>query len=138
MRHICLGLMCATAIMLIGCGGGSSTPVTGNWSAMLNNSTGATVLAFSATLTQGSSTVLSVTNVNLSTPSSCFGTGATATSTLTGNAFQMTLLSESSNLNGMNQVVLQGTMANGAISGTWDLSGTGTGCMGTGSFAMSR
>jgi len=141
MRHLCLSLLCALGMMLMGCGGGGSSAntLTGNWSATLTTSDGATFLTFIATLTQGNSSVIGVSNLNVSTVSSCFATDTTASGTLgMDGALQMTLQSGSSNSNGVNQVTLQGTPSNNTISGTWNLSGTGAGCTGTGPFTMIR
>lgn len=146
MRHLRLSPVCALAIMLMACGSGSSSSnnVSGNWSTTLS-SKGASVLAFTALLTQGSSNAISVTNLTFTMATTCFTSGTTASSTLGadgtmngagGNTFQMTLQSGTSNVNGTNMLTLQGTLANGTISGTWNETGTGSGCTGTGTFSM--
>lgn len=149
MRHVCLWVLCAMGMMLIGCGGGggNSNNVGGNWSASLNDSKNSNVLAFSALLSQGSSYQISVSNLSFSVASTCFGAGTTASSTygptgpksnVAANAFQLTMLSSQSNLNGVNQVVLTGNLSGNTISGTWAMTGSGTGCSDTGSFNMFR
>jgi hypothetical protein len=145
MRYLRLSFVYALAIMLIACGSGSSSSsnVGGNWSATLT-AKGSTVLVFSALLTQGSSTQISVSNLTFTMATTCFTSGSTASSTYSAagstgvppNTFQMTVESGMSNLNGTNMLTLQGTLANGAISGTWNETGTGSGCTGTGNFSM--
>ncbi|HTZ97605.1 MAG TPA: hypothetical protein VMB18_14485 [Terriglobales bacterium] len=147
MRHVCLGVLCGLAIMLTGCGGGgnSSGNVSGNWSATLS-SKGATILTFNTVLTQGSSSSISVSNLVFTTSTNCFGSGTTASSTyqpsaengMPANAFSLTMQTSSSFVNGTNQLVLQGTVSNSSIGGTWALTGTGEGCTGSGSFTMSE
>lgn len=149
MRHVCLWVLCALGIVLIGCGSGNgnSNNVGGNWSASLTDSKDNNVLAFSALLTQGSSYQISVTNLSFTLASTCFGAGTTASSTfgstgpksgVAANAFQLTMLSSQSNQNGVNQVALTGTLSGNAISGTWAMTGSGEGCSDSGSFNMSR
>lgn len=153
MRHVCLWLLGTLAMAMIACGGGASTSnnVAGNWSATLSDSKGATFMQFSALLTQGSSYQISVTNLTFSVASSCFGKGTAASSTFgvsqsmdgtpgapSPNAFQLTMLSSQSNLNGVNQLVLQGNLSENTISGIWTGTGSGTGCADNGSFTMSR
>lgn len=141
MRHLCLSLLCALGMMLTGCGGGGgpANTLTGNWSATLTTPDGTTFLTFIVTLTQGNSSVIGVSNLNVSSVSSCFASDTTATGTLgTDGTLQMMLQSGSANSNGVNQVTLQGTPSNNTISGTWNLTGTGAGCTGTGPFTMIR
>lgn len=145
MRYLCISVWCAVATMLIACGGGSNGTLTGNWAATLTNSDGATVLTFNATLTQGSSSTITVANLVFTTSTTCFDSATTGTSTfspsgtsMVAGSFQMTLQSSMKNTNGLNQLTLQGTSSSNTISGTWNLSGTGTGCMGSGGFSMVR
>ena len=146
MRYLCLSVWCAAATMLIACGGGGSNgTLTGNWAATLTNSDGATVLTFNATLTQGSSSSITVANLVFTTPTTCFDSATTGATTFSPSGtsmvvgtLQMTLQSSTNNANGVNQLTLQGTSSSNTISGTWNLSGTGTGCMGSGDFSMIR
>ena len=143
MRYIVLSILAALTVVLSGCGGGSTTSsneLSGNWSATLTDSKGSTVLGFNVTFTQGGSTVIGVANLNFTTTSSCVAVivSPPTAAIATGGAFQMTILSGVTNLNGSNQVALQGTPASNMITGTWNLSGTGMGCTDSGSFAMFR
>jgi len=146
MRYWCLSVWCALATMLMACGGGSSSgTLTGNWAATLTNSDGETELTFNATLTQGSSSSITVANLVFTTATTCFDSGTTGTSTFSpsgtssvAGTFQMTLQSSMKNTNGMNQLTLQGTSSSNTINGTWNLSGTGSGCKGSGDFSMIR
>jgi hypothetical protein len=87
---------------------------------------------------------LSITNLNFTTTNPCFGAGTTATGgfTLSGNqngvtsgGFQMTIQSASG---ASNVLTLQGTVQNNVITGTWTLSGTTSGCSGSGAFVMNK
>ena len=154
MRHLRVSILCALAMTLIACGGGggaTSSNVAGNWSANVNDSKGAMFVQFNALLIQGSSYQIGVTNLTFSVSSTCFGAGTTASSTFgvivapdgtpgapSPDAFQLTLLSSQSNSNGVNQLVLQGTLSQNTISGKWTGTGSGDGCAGSGSFKMFR
>ncbi len=143
MKHFRIAIMLLLALALSACGGGSNnSTINGNWTATL---TGSQNLSFTAMLTSTGGTV-SVTNLSFTTSQSCFDTGAVATGafTLTGTmngvtsgAFSMTIQSGTSNTNGTNQLTLQGTLTNNSITGNWNLSGTGAGCTGSGTFTMS-
>jgi hypothetical protein len=145
MRYVCLAALCALAAMLVGCGGGNSSgnALTGNWSATLNNSSGTAALTFNATLTQGTGTI-SVTNLVFTSATNCFVSSSTASATLdtTGaNAtqpFQLTLISGTIDGSQNNQLTMDGTPGNNTITGTWELSGNGPGCMGSGAFSMTK
>lgn len=150
MRNVCLPVLCGLAMMLTACGSGSSNPINGNWSATLTNTGGATVLGFTATLSENSSSgAVSVSNLSFTTSNSCFSSGTTAIATFTSTGtvsgvttgtFQMTVQSGTSNANGTNQLTMQGTLNNTAnsniITGNWNLTGTGSGCTGSGNFTM--
>jgi len=87
---------------------------------------------------------VTITNLNFSTATPCFAAGSTATGgfTLSGNqngvtsgGFQMNIQSTGSSTN---LLTLQGTVSNNTISGTWALSGTTSGCSGSGAFTMNK
>ena len=146
MRHFILSVVCGLTVLLAACGNGSGSPINGNWSATLTNTDGSTALVFSVSLSNNNGAV-TVSNLNFTTSSSCFSSGTTGTGefTLTGTTsgvttgtFQMTLQSGTSNSNGTNQLTLQGTLNNNAITGTWNLTGTGSGCSGSGNFTMGQ
>jgi hypothetical protein len=135
------------AMMLAGCGTNSNNGmINGNWTAALMNSSsgGSPVFNFSATFTQSSGSGVTITNLNFSTATPCFAAGSTATGgfTLSGNqngvtsgGFQMNIQSTGST---NNLLTLQGTVSNNTISGTWALSGTTSGCSGSGAFTMNK
>ena len=135
------------ALVLAGCGANSNNDViNGNWTAALMNSSsgGSPVFNFTATFTQSSGSGVTITNLNFTTASPCFASGATATGgfTLSGNlngvmsgGFLMNIQSAGSS---DNLLTLQGTVSNNTISGTWSLSGTTSGCSGSGQFTMNK
>ena len=135
------------ALVLAGCGTTSnSNVINGNWTAALLNSSsgGSPIFNFTTTLTQSSGSSVSVTNLNFTTSSPCFASGSTATGgfTLSGNlngvtsgGFQMNIQSTGSS---NNLLTLIGTVSNNTISGNWTLSGTTSGCSGSGQFTMNK
>jgi hypothetical protein len=135
------------ALVLAGCGSTSnSNIINGNWTAALLNSSsgGSPIFNFTTTLTQSSGSSVSVTNLNFTTSSPCFASGSTATGgfTLSGNlngvtsgGFQMNIQSTGSS---NNLLTLQGTVSNNTISGNWSISGTTSGCSGSGQFTMNK
>jgi len=135
------------ALVLAGCGSNSNNDViNGNWTAALLNSSsgGSPIFNFTATFTQSSGSDVTITNLNFTTSSPCFASGSTATGgfTLSGNlngvtsgGFQMNIQSTGSSTN---LLTLQGTVSNNTISGTWSLSGTTSGCSGSGQFTMNK
>jgi hypothetical protein len=134
-------------LVLAGCGSNSNNDViNGNWTAALmnSNSGGSPVFDFTATFTQSSGSDVTITNLNFTTSSPCFASGSTATGgfTLSGNlngvtsgGFQMNIQSTGSS---SNLLTLQGTVSNNTISGNWTLSGTTSGCGGSGQFTMNK
>jgi hypothetical protein len=135
------------ALVLAGCGSNSNNDViNGNWTAALMNSSsgGSPVFDFTATFTQSNGSDVTITNLNFTTSSPCFASGSTATGgfTLSGNlngvtsgGFQMNIQSTGSS---SNLLTLQGTVSNNTISGNWTLSGTTSGCGGSGAFTMNK
>ena len=136
------------ALVLAGCGSNSNSSniINGNWTAALLNSSsdGSPIFNFTATFTQSSGSDVTITNLNFTTSSPCFVSGTTATGgfTLSGNlngvtsgGFQMNIQSTGSS---SNLLTLQGTVSNNTISGTWSLSGTTSGCSGSGQFTMNK
>jgi hypothetical protein len=135
------------ALMLAGCGSNSnSNIINGNWTAALLNSSsgGSPIFNFTATFNQSSGSNVSITNLNFTTATPCFASGSTATGgfTLSGNlngvtsgGFQMNIQSTGSS---NNLLTLQGTVTNNTISGNWSVSGTTSGCSGSGQFTMNK
>jgi hypothetical protein len=108
------------------------------------DSNGAPVFAFTTSLAQNSGTVVSVTNLSFTTATPCFASGGSETGSfmLSGNfngnvtgAFQLGVHSGTPS---GNTLVLQGTVKNNTISGTWTLTGVTAGCSGSGNFIMNK
>lgn len=147
MKQLGIMFLAVAALALAGCGSNSNNNINGNWTASLmsSNSSNTPVMGFNVTLNQTSGSSLSVTNLSFTSSSPCFAGGSTATGgfTLSGNfngvtsgGFQMNV--QSTPTAGSNLLTLQGTVNNNTINGTWTLTGTGSGCTGTGSFTMNK
>ncbi len=135
------------ALMLASCGDSSRPPkkIDGVWYAQLNNTDGTAAYTFSATLTQGTGSDVTVTAFGLwvSAPA-CFSssTGQTATFTATGRSggyqtgpFAMNI-STAFMTQIENVIAMTGTRnSDGTITGNWTLTGL-SGCSGSGSYSM--
>lgn len=126
-------------ILLAGCGSNHSS-INGTWTAALS---GTEQFNFTTTLTSISNNGLSVTNLTFNSQSPCFpGTSsATGAFVLSGTfngvsagGFQLTVNSSG----GGNQLEMNGTLTNNTLSGNWTLSGTSSGCTGSGTFTMNK
>ena len=119
MKHLGTAIILFMTLALLACGLSSSTnttPLNGNWEGGLLNPDNTTAFGFTAKLTQSGNTV-SVTDFSLTTPSTCFASGTTATGVfnltdmshgVTTGTFDMTIQSGPSNVNGANTLMLQG------------------------------
>jgi hypothetical protein len=134
-----LAILLGLAVLLAACGDNQSS-INGTWTAAL---TGTQQFNFSTTLTSISNNGLSVTNLSFSTQSPCFPGTSTATGAfvvsgtfngVSAGGFQLTVTSST----GANQLQMNGTVHNNTISGTWTLTGTGSGCSGSGTFTMNK
>src|ERR1700674_4208886 len=148
MKQFGIAVVMAVGLILLACGGGSSSTsntVTGNWTAALTNSDGTPALAFTTSLTQSNGTAtVTGTNLSFTTSTSCFTSGGSQTGSfvLSGNfngnitgTFQFTITSGTPPGNTL--TLQQGMVNNNTISGTWTLTGTG-GCTGAGNFTMTK
>jgi hypothetical protein len=148
MRRLGIVLLTAFALFLVGCGGENSNPgsgnINGNWTATLNDTGSSPVFTFTTSFHQGGGTEVTVSNFTFTTSSPCFVSGGTETASfmLSGNfsgnvtgSFELNIQSETPS---GNTLTLQGTVQNNAISGTWSLSGTTSGCTGNGNFTLTR
>jgi hypothetical protein len=148
MRRFGIVLLVALGLFLVGCGGQNSEPgsgnINGNWTATLNDTDSSPVFSFTTSFRQRSGTDVSVTNLTFTTSSPCFDSGGTETASflLSGNfsgvvtgSFELNIQSE--NPSG-NTLILQGTVKNNKITGTWTLSGVTSGCTGNGNFTITR
>ena len=132
-------------LTLIGCGASSKNGATinGNWTATLMDTNNNQAFAFSTSLSQMSNGSVSVTNFNFKTNSPCFVTGETETGSVSltgdfnGNVSGSFGLNVQSGSPGGNNLILSGAVKGSTITGTWTLTG-GSGCTGSGSFAMTR
>lgn len=134
-----LTIVLGLAVLLAACSSDHSS-INGTWSAALS---GTEQFDFTTTLTSTSNNGLSVTNLSFNTQSACFPGTPTATGafvvagTFNGvstGGFQLTVNSTS----GGNQLQLNGTLGNNTLSGTWTLTGTTSGCTGSGTFTMNK
>jgi hypothetical protein len=142
MRQFGIALVMAVGLVLVACGGGSSSnnTVTGNWTATL---TGTQDLTFTTSLQSNGSSVTG-TNLTFTTSTPCFTSGGSQTGSfiLSGNlngnvtgTFQLTITSGTPP---GNTLVLQGTVNNNTIIGTWTLTGLTSGCTGSGNFTLTK
>jgi hypothetical protein len=147
MKQIATMLVMALLLMTGSCGNGgmNSNNVNGSWTATLTGNKGSPSFAFSTTLSQSSNNSVSVTNLNFTTATPCFTQGGTMASggfTLSGNFNGVTsgtlaLVVQSSSAT-KNILTLNGTVNNNTVTGTWMLTGSTSGCTGTGNFTMQR
>jgi len=147
MKQFGIAMVMAAGLILLACGGSSSTSntVTGNWTATLTNSDGTPAFAFTTSLTQSNGTAtVTGTNLTFTTSTPCFTSGGSQSGSfvLSGNfngnisgAFQLTITSGTPS---GNTLVLQGTVNNNTITGTWNLTGSTQGCTGNGTFTLNR
>lgn len=134
-----LTIVLGLAILLAACGSNHSE-INGTWTAALS---GTEQFNFTTNLTSTSNNGLSVTNLSFNTQSPCFPGTTTATGafvvsgTLNGvsaGGFQLTVNSNS----GGNQLEMNGTLGHNTVNGTWTLTGTTSGCTGSGTFTMNK
>jgi hypothetical protein len=134
-----LSLVLGLAILLAACSSDHSS-INGTWTAALS---GAQQLNFTTTLTSTSNNGLNVTNLTFNTQSACFPGTATATGAfvvsgtfngVSAGGFQLMVNSSS----GSDQLEMNGSLSNNTLSGTWTLTGTTSGCTGSGTFTMNK
>ena len=147
MKQFGIAILVAVGLILVACGGGSSSTsnsVTGNWTATLTNTDGTPAFAFTTSLTQSNGTAVTGANLTFTTSTGCFSSAASQTGSfvLSGNfngnitgAFQLTVTSATPS---GNTLTLQGTVNNNTVTGTWTLAGLIPGCTGSGNFTLTR
>lgn len=137
-----LFLVLGLAALLAACSTDHSS-INGTWTAMLTDTNGTPAFNLTTSLTAVSNNGLNVTNLTFNTQQACFPGTSTATGSfvvsgtfngVTGGGFQMTVNSSS----GSNQLQLNGALHNNTISGTWTLTGSTSGCTGSGTFTMNK
>jgi hypothetical protein len=142
-----LGVMLlALGLSLCGCGGGNphSGNINGNWTAILNDSGTEPVFVFSTTFTQTNGMGITVSHFTFTTSSPCFVSGGTETGSFAlggdfnGNVTGMFGLTIQSGTPDGNTLILQGTVKDNRITGTWTLSGVTSGCTGNGIFTINK
>jgi len=135
-------LVLGLAALLAGCSTDHSS-INGTWTAVLSDTNGSQAFNFTTALTAVSNNGLNVTNLNFNTQEPCFPGTSTATGAfvlsgtfngISSGGFQMTVNSSS----GSNQLQLNGTANNNSIPGTWTLTGSTSGCTGSGTFTMNK
>ena len=150
-------ILCSTLVLilvLLGCGNNNQVkPVklSGNWTATLQKTGGATAFSFTTSLTEVGGTVLNVSNLTFNPATSCFQSQTTASGVVqfsgggygyyTGGgttAMSLTVKGLSSG-GGTDTLTMQGTVnPDRSISGTWTLNGVSVSCSGSGGFTMTR
>jgi hypothetical protein len=165
-------LLLTLAPLLVACGGmgmgntastnmNTANSMNGNWTATMMTQTGTQMMAFTSSLSQNSSNVVTATSLQFTTPTPCFPSGTSGTGAVMLNSgmngsmtgsFGMTIQSAMMNgqsgsmgmamgmmATGNNVLTLQGSMTNmNTVSGTWSMSGVMSGCSGSGTFTMTR
>ena len=135
-------LVLGLAALLAACSTDHSS-INGTWTAVLSDTNGSQAFNFTTALTAVSNNGLNLTNLNFNTQEPCFPGTSTATGAfvlsgtfngISSGGFQMTVNSSS----GSNQLQLNGTANNNSIAGTWTLTGSTSGCTGSGTFTMNK
>lgn len=130
------------AALLAACSTDHSS-INGTWTAMLSDSNGAQAFNLTTSLTAVGNNGLNITNLTFNTQEACFPGTSTATGSfvvsgtfngVSTGGFQMTINSSS----GGNQLQLNGTLHNNTVAGTWTLTGSTSGCSGSGTFTMNK
>ena len=147
MNNSGIAVLLGLILVLGGCGtNNSNNPanINGTWSATLTDPDSTPAFAFTTSFTQMTGNLVSVTNFTFTTSTPCFVSGETETASFilsgdfSGNvagAFQ--LIIKSGNPGG-DTLTLQGTVKSNTITGTWTLVGLGSGCSGSGNFAITK
>lgn len=137
-----LFLVLGLAALLAACSTDHSS-INGTWTAVLSDTSGTQAFNFTTALTAVSNNGLNVTNLNFNTQEPCFPGTSTATGAfvvsgtfngVSAGGFQLTVNSSS----GSNQLQLNGTVNNNSVTGTWTLTGSTSGCTGSGNFTMNK
>lgn len=135
-------LVLGLAALLAACSTDHSS-INGTWTAVLSDTSGSQAFNFTTALTAVSNNGLNVSNLTFNSQEPCFPGTSTATggfavsgtfNGVTSGGFQMTVNSSS----GSNQLQLTGTVTNNSIAGTWTLTGSASGCTGSGTFTMHK
>lgn len=135
-------LVLGLAALLAACSTDHSS-INGIWTAVLSDTNGSQAFNFTTALTAVSNNGLNLTNLNFNTQEPCFPGTSSATGAfvlsgtfngISSGGFQMTVNSSS----GSNQLQLNGTANNNSIAGTWTLTGSTSGCTGSGTFTMNK
>ena len=143
MKKLATMILFAAITLLTACGTASDESVTGIWQATLTPTAGgATNIVFTDTLTSvamtsfgnivGSDLTITTNNGCLTTSASQSGvfTVGTTTSTLS------LLIQTGSTGTAGNALIMNGTLKDSVITGTWSLSGSSSSCNGSGDFTM--
>jgi hypothetical protein len=136
-------LALALTLTLAACGSGSSTSnnLNGNWTATLSNTAGTTVYAFTTSLAQSSTGVVSGTFSFTTGAAPCFEELGSETGQITvgssTSSVQLILTGGQPGAISLNTLNLTGTLSGNTLSGSWILQGT-IGCTGSGNFTMTK
>ena len=93
MKQFGIAILVAVGLILVACGGGSSSgsnAVTGNWTATLTNTNGTPAFAFTTSLTQSNGSTVTGANLTFTASTGCFTSAASQTGSfvLSGNLQQ--------------------------------------------------
>lgn len=136
-----LGIVLLALALLVGCGGGSTPTIDGNWSANLLSYDGTTsIYAFTTSLKRGSGFRLTVTNFRFTTAPSCVESVVSVTAELDGDlqhnsGFQMDISAGPPDQVGIG--IVANVQNNNTLMGVWQSRGL-TSCHASGSFTMTR
>ena len=142
MRLTRITVLMALCLMLVSCGGGSSSPgtINGNWSGTLTGTAtfggAAVIMNITTTLNQTSPPAVDVTNLNLS--NSCLLT-FNPSATFSGGAFKLHVV-DSQQGGFQNTLDLQGSLDGSTITGNWTLTpgASQERCEASGTFKMTK
>ncbi|MGE5204818.1 MAG: hypothetical protein ACM3PW_04325 [Chlamydiota bacterium] len=143
------------SLVLLGCGNGyNSSPanLSGNWTANLQQTSGAAAFSFSTTLTEVGGSILNGSNLTFNPATNCFNSQTTESGAVQfsgggygyysggGGTTAMSLTIKGLSAAGATDTLnLQGTVnPDKSVSGTWTLNGVSATCSGSGGFTMTR
>jgi hypothetical protein len=146
MKHILPSALLLLVTGLVGCG----TPnqprpqpqiIDGVWKAQLSNLDGSSALVFQSTLAKATGPNVTIPLFVFTMPTSCLSGQTSQSGSLTQSAVVHGVLTGKVTLtvaSGGDTLMLQGDVSGTSISGTWNLTGSTSGCNGAGNFQMNK
>jgi hypothetical protein len=145
MTKLWTALLLASVIVLAACGNSKNESIYGNWSATLMTGQTATAnLAFTAGFYPATSGGVDTNNFRITKGNGCFGPDTKANSSMSASETDLTMglmsaaTDDSGVVVGSSVISLQGSMADGSVSGTWTMTSPLAICNGGGNFTMTR